>query len=376
MPSLLDDLRGGDPEARASALEHAILQGLSLRPDDALVPRLARAYGELSVALLAAEEQGTTPSGLWGEGDGASARRAVWGLIYGARTFELGLRFWAAFGKPGRCVELGSGWGPFGLAAAVAASARVELVDASAEALQLGSRIFGAAGLDTPACAAGEVTPERVPRGTELVALPFSLGELMRVHPDPTEHGARFLQACVERLAPDGVLLAIEAGTRISARRLQAVRDRLVEAGAAVLGPCKGHMACPSLLEPADWCHFTWPAAPGPLARRIADAAGRRWQEVHFSWLALRRGPRIKHAPGDLRVFDVRTAGRGKVELRGCGAAGFVRLTALERNEEAVAALRSLGPSAEVTLDLEHVQRKGDGLRVVSSNALTRSTAL
>jgi hypothetical protein len=376
MRSLLDELRGGAPEARAGALERAILEGLALRPDDSLVPQLARAYGELSAALLAAEELGTTPSGLWGEGEGASARRAVWGLIYGARTFELGLRFWSRFGQPGRCVELGSGWGPFGLAAAVAGGARVELFDASAEALHLGGRIFRAAGLETPACTAGAVTPERVPRGTDLVALPFSLGELVRVHPDPLEHGARFLEACIERLAPDGVLLAIEAGTRISARRLQAVRDRLVQAGVAVLGPCMGQMPCPSLLEPADWCHFTWPASPGPLARRIADAAGRRWQEVHFSWLALRRGPRVSHADGDLRVFDIRPSGRGKIELRGCGVAGLVKLTALERHQDTVAALRSLDPSSTVSLNLDQTQRKGDGLRVLSPDALTRSAPL
>ncbi|MBM4368556.1 MAG: hypothetical protein FJ102_20235, partial [Deltaproteobacteria bacterium] len=56
-----------------------------------------------------------------------------------------------------------------------------------------------------------------------------------------------------------GLVLVVEPALRDCARRLQAVRDRLVTAGVPVLAPCPHDAPCPMLRRDTDWCHDDLP---------------------------------------------------------------------------------------------------------------------
>lgn len=354
-------LRSDDPDRRGEAFETLVLGALELSEVD--LDELAAAYAFLSEALLARAP--TTASGQ------IAAERArfsethllgVWGLVYGWRTFEVARRLLdEARPEPGRCVEIGSGWGPYGLQAALRGF-EVELVELSGPALELGARIFRAVGVPAPKRIRRGPSREDV-RDASLVALPFSLWELQPAE-DPSR-AAAWLEGLLDHALPSTQLHVVEAGSKPAARALQATRDLLAPKG-LIAGPCRGAPACPKLRRD-DWCHFTWPSRPGPLTRRIADRAGRRWQQIHASWLLIGRGLEPR---GQYRVMDSRLRGKAKVAMEACGPEGLVQLTGLRRNRDVIDAIEGLEAAARIDLDPDLLVKKGDGYRVMSPEAI------
>lgn len=357
------------------ALEAALCPILGVGAEGLSEEELAAAYTELSEALIEAEDEGG-PSGVLGRSGGTGrarrAARAVWALVYGARTFRVAQALLRAQAPgTGRFYELGSGWGPFGLAAALAGASPVHLVDVAPEGLEESSALFEALGAGAPSVAVGDARGV-VPSGAGGVALPFSLREMVRREADPVRAAVRLLARWVDTLAPGGRVYVVEAGTRRSARFLQEVRDA-VAPQAEILAPCTGAARCPLLADPHDWCHFTWSLPLGPTAGRIAERAGRRSREQHFSWLVLgRRGEPREQAPEALRVLEVRPRGRPKLEARLCGPEGLVVVTALQRSKDAHRLLEGLRPGELVGLARDALLEKGDGLRLDRAEHLTR----
>ena len=71
-------------------------------------------------------------------------------------------------------------------------------------------------------------------------------------------HTELALRDLIDRSA---VVVIVEPGHRIIARRLSQLRDAL-RGKFRIIAPCTHHAACPALLKASDWCHFF--AAPPP----------------------------------------------------------------------------------------------------------------
>jgi hypothetical protein len=367
--SRLIALGGEDPAARAVAFETCTLEALSISETNRPWERWAAVYARASAKLAASEERGEFETASSGWLDAASSvsdprdHDAVWGLIYAARTFQIGVEILRAYpAPPGRFIELGAGWGPFALAAAASGhQGPFELADLSEGRLRRAERLFASAGAAAPVLRIGDVRSQQV-GPCSAIAAPFSFGELSPRTVGARED-ARRIGAWVDALQPGGRLYLVEPGTRGSSRRLQALRDALVGA-VSVVAPCFGAPRCPLLAGERDWCHFTRRWALGPVGQRIADSARRRWQELHFSWLVLAKQDGIADEQGLARVLENRRLGRGKVGVRVCDRDGAAWVTGLERNASVRDVLSGLEPGAVVEIHRDALERRGDGLRL------------
>jgi hypothetical protein len=366
--SLQQALRSSDPDQRSGAFETLVFETLRLGDTD--LPGIASAYAQLSDAILQ-REAGAASGGLLWRATPAQERThlwAAWALAYGWRTFERAGELLAEFKPPaGLVVELGSGWGPFGLRAALLGY-QVRLVDAESANFTLSQSLFQAAGLGDAERRAEPARPSHAV-GASCVAFPYSVWEMADPDGDP-DRTWRWLRSFEEQTSPGGQLHLLEAGTQRSARGLMRLRDRAVQAGASILGPCMGVSSCPRLSDPRDWCHFTQRVRPGPRTRRMFDLARRRWQETHASWLVL--GERTPE-PG-FRLLEIRPRGRAKVEAVFCGPSGLVTTTALQRHRGCFEALAGAEVGARYWLRLEELEPHGDGLRLVATGALSRAS--
>lgn len=386
-------LRSPDEELRCIGFEELVLRALGGARAEIPVARWGAVYADLSRRLTAELnlEDNDGPSALVGRSSGLAARDldAVWGVVYAARTFHVAQEILARYPLgPGSFADLGAGWGPFALAAALSRpDVPVTLVDLSPERLENARRLFEVAGLGAPQLVVGDArTYHATAHGG--VALPYSFGEMLARERSPEESGRRLLQGWTSEMTPGGHVYVLEPGSRGSARRLQAVRDAVAERapGVAIEAPCSGAGHCPRIADARDWCHFTWRAPVGPIARALAAAAERRWQEIHFSWLVLSRGPsrriealepRAPTAPWLAgRLLEVRASAKGKVELRICTRDGELVLIGLRRNTSLVAKVERLRPGARLALDLSRLKRRGDGLRLEDDESFRIESSL
>lgn len=341
------------------AFEGAILQAFGWTASDAPVEGLAAAYRALSEQIHATEALGG-PTGLLKGGDEA-LRAAAWGLIFGYRTFRIANALLDAHPlAPGvKIAELGSGWGPFGLAAAVRGHP-VELVDLAPERLRWSRGIYDAAGAARPQLRCMDLRNLDA-GGFGALALPFSFGELERASGVPGAVDG-LLSDWITAMGPGGRLFLIEPGTHLSGTRLQALRDRL-GSRLKVHAPCPAIERCPMSATPKDWCHFTWNTPTGGITRRVAELAQRHSHQQHFSYLVL--GPfeeRSPHTPA--RLLDRRSLGKGKVGAQICTPTGLLNLTGLTRRPEVSAWFEARQPAEVLDLPTEALVRRGDGWRL------------
>lgn len=347
---------------RAESLESLLLEQLSgpVEPSAA-----AEAYQKLSMALL---ERRNGASGRYGAKDlgvSETALNTVWALIYGARSFHLAQGLLEGLGPLGRTVELGSGWGPFALAAALK-GAPVHLLDASKERLAFGHGLLQQLGLSHSV----ETGDLRQWKGAaDTLILPYVVNEVYG-RQDDVKGAVRQLTAW--RAAGARQILIVEPGDQISVGFLGALREGVIKAGLRVAAPCAQNGACPLTTLPRQWCHFTWPSALGPVGRQIADLAARRWQELHFSYLCI--GDRSSAcavdaardaAPEQGRLLEVRRRGKPAVSLRVCTDSGLADFVVLKRSGALFDKLRSLRPGSELAWRSD-LPMKGDGYRVES----------
>ncbi len=130
------------------------------------------------------------------------------------------------------------------------------------------------------------------------------------------------------------VLLVIEPGTPAGSRRILALRDRLLAAGAHVIAPCPADLPCP-LREP-DWCHFSVRLARS-RDHKLLKGAEAPFEDEKFSYVALQRMPL---PAGDARVLAPPRVGKVEIAAKLCTPGGLVFETIVRRNKPGYAAAR------------------------------------
>ena len=113
-------------------------------------------------------------------------------------------------------------------------------------------------------------------------------------------------------------LLIIEPGTPAGYRRIIALRQRLIAAGAHVAAPCPHDGQCP-LMAP-DWCHFTQ-RLPRSRAHKQLKSAELPFEDEKFSYVALTRAPAALHLS---RVLAQPVMTKVEVTAKLCTSGGLV----------------------------------------------------
>jgi ribosomal protein RSM22 (predicted rRNA methylase) len=107
-------------------------------------------------------------------------------------------------------------------------------------------------------------------------------------------------------------LVVVEPGTPAGWRRILAVRQQLIQAGAAIPAPCPHAQPCP-LLEP-DWCHFARRVARSRI-HRLAKGGDVPFEDEKYIFVAATRLP-VASQPA--RVLAPPRQSKGRVELKLC----------------------------------------------------------
>ncbi|HAX37697.1 MAG TPA: hypothetical protein DD477_07825 [Spirochaetaceae bacterium] len=144
-------------------------------------------------------------------------------------------------------------------------------------------------------CQVLDLETNSLPNGSfDLIAFGHSLNEIAAGQPDAPERRLRLLELAVERLAPGGILIMLEPALLQTSRALIGLRDRLVDRGLELLGPCTTAASCPALQQGENQtCHeeFSWTMPP--LVATLAAKAGLDRGRVKLCWFAFRR-PALK----------------------------------------------------------------------------------
>jgi|GEM_PF-729001 len=167
--------------------------------------------------------------------------------------------------------------------------------------------------------------------GFDLVVLANVLNEMG----DPRKGIAarqEVVEAALQRLSPDGVLLIVEPATQVHSRALMRLRDELVadvdSHGADVLAPCpSGVESCPMMQGGRDWCHADLPVERTPMWTKLETEAKIGTDTLKTSFLLL--GRNAPSASSGVRLVGGVMRGRGAPEGRyACSPAGLVTLQA------------------------------------------------
>ncbi len=133
-------------------------------------------------------------------------------------------------------------------------------------------------------------------------------------------------------------LIVVEPGTTEGWKRVLAVRDQLIGAGAHILAPCPHATACP--LSAPDWCHFSARIARSRLHRE-AKGGSVPWEDEKFIYLAVSRHPSAQRVS---RILAPPQVSKAAVMLKLCDSDGIlVERTIARRDGVAFKAARKLG---------------------------------
>ena len=341
--------------------EDAIVAALQLEVDADRLQEWAEAYQTLLQSLTVDRARGLrhkTSAALRGNG-----MDAVRGLVHGGKTFRIAASLLHAYPAPeGPMIEIGAGWGPFALDAAGQAHQPIMLIEKSKRMLAYAQKAFAAAAYAPPKTIARDLKESITYRNYSAFAAPFVLNDLLfDLHDGEKDAAAlRYLRRWMGCLRKGGRLYLLEPGTQEAARLVHRLRDQLKQ-DYRIIGPCTHTAACPMNDRPRDWCHFTLRLPTGPLARRIAELASRRFQEVHFSWLVLENNKPEARDLKTHRVLDVRRNDKNKLKLVTCSEAGHHHLVAQKRDKDVFRAIKDHQPGDVVRIDLEQLVQKGVG---------------
>ncbi len=241
------------------------------------------------------------------------------------------LRALPAPAVPRHVLDVGAGSGASALAWLAAGAKKVTLVERSAKALALATKLHAGRAVEMrpqslfDTSAFGEVTH---------LSAAFVVGELT----DDTD-----LPALFKKLAPNALhTVLVDAGDHPRARRLQHLRDALVlDAAVVVHGPCPHREPCPALLRERDWCHDRVDKTLPPRLARFARNVGRDDAAMSLSWLAFGQGSGGTIAPGIVVIGEPR-AEKGRVRVPVCGPGGLRFLQVLKRDKPAWRAAEDL----------------------------------
>jgi hypothetical protein len=232
-------------------------------------------------------------------------------------------------------VDVGAGSGASALAWLCAGAKHVSLIERSGASIELARKLLDGRAFSTTKGLAADAPAN--PAAT-LVSSAFTIGEW----PDDVD-----VRAAFARLAPRARdVVVVDAGDRPRARRLQHLRDELVQdAGVVVYGPCGHRDPCPALVRERDWCHDRVEKGLPPALARFAEHVGRDDRWMSLSYLAWGTGT----ATAAAAVVVIGDPGKEKGRVRApiCGPAGLRFLQALKRDRAAF----------DVVVDLERGAR-------------------
>ncbi len=264
-----------------------------------------------------------------------------------------------------RVLDLGAGLGASSLAVAtfakrneVASRVEVRAVERDERALDVLAHLAARCGREGLARITTPVVLEPVrgdlerlrppPRAPDLVLFGFSLNELFLGAADPIVARAELLCEAASWLAPGGAVVVLEPALKGVSRDLQRVREMVIAKDIHVFAPCTHRGACPLLERERDWCHEDLPLALPERLAVTARAAGLRWEGLSYSYLVLRAAGAVSAGH---RVVGGPVASKGKTEWQLCGGGGLVRLTALDRERDALQAQIPAGRGTLVRLE-------------------------
>lgn len=213
--------------------------------------------------------------------------------------------------QPRSILDIGAGPGTATWAAASMWESMTDarLIEASPAIRSVGERLASALPLQRVSWLAqrvGDGLPEQMPG--DLVVMAYVLDEL--------EPAAR--APLIARLwaLTAGTLVVVEPGTTEGWKRILALRDQLIGAGAHILAPCPHAKTCP--LAAPDWCHFSARVARSRLHRQ-AKGGSVPWEDEKFIYLAASRQAPATRPP---RVLAPPRALKSGVEFKLCLADG------------------------------------------------------
>lgn len=267
--------------------------------------------------------------------------------------------------RPRTVLDAGSGPGPLAFACLDAGATEVVAADRSAAALALVRELAADAGEGIATRSWNALSGDPLPEGrVDLLALGHVLNELWAGQSDAAARRAGLVERAFARVKPGGSLLIVEPALRETSRALLEVRDRLVEAGHAVLSPCLWRGRCPALLKPSDWCHAERAWEPPPLVQEIGRAAGLRKEALKMTYLLLApKGESWAEPPsGSLfRIVSEPLASKGRQRYIGCGPQGRVGLALQDKHlNDSNRAFASLARGDVIAI--EGTAERGDGL--------------
>ena len=311
--AILLDLSSSESAVRAAALEEAILGSVGADASSVDVRRLGRVYRQLSEAVLATSETEGRSTGDLGS-DSDELLDLVWGLVYGARSFQIISLILDSYGVHGSLVDLGGGWGPGALWSAVRGQDAL-VVERSKSRASFGRGLFDYLGL--PVNWAIRAPARLDLRGIRLALWSYSLREMVS---GPKEACSVVVES-LQQMGPGSRAVVLESGARSGSSFVMKLRDELTHRPTVeVIAPCRASGLCP-MEQIGDWCHFTWRLSIGPVGQRIAASAGRKAHEAHVSWLVIGLGRQAKTV-GD-RVIGVRERGKQGLVASLCSPEGL-----------------------------------------------------
>lgn len=176
---------------------------------------------------------------------------------------------------------------------------KIVLIEASAEAIELGKRLAEAApyaALREADWRRGSLAHCEIPEA-ELGVFSYVLNEL--------EEPQKLVERAWERFS---VLVLIEPGTPKGFGIVRVMRERLLEMGAWIAAPCPHRLACPS-----DWCHFAARVERSRLHRQLKEGA-LGYEDEKFSYLIASKTA-VPHAPSRIVRHPQKLSGHVRLSL-------------------------------------------------------------
>jgi ribosomal protein RSM22 (predicted rRNA methylase) len=219
--------------------------------------------------------------------------------------------------QPRTLVDVGAGTGAAAWAAADVWPTidEVTLLEQSAAAIDLGSRIMANSGRGALQSARwrlwrlSTIEPDAVAADVAIAA--YVLGEL-------TELQQSGLVGLLVMSAP--TIVVVEPGTPAGYARIISARNALINNGFTIAAPCPHQLSCP-MLERGDWCHFAERLERSHL-HRVAKASELSYEDEKYSYVVATREHVRQSAARIVRHPQLR---KGLVSLQLCDASGAAR---------------------------------------------------
>ncbi|MDP2344937.1 MAG: small ribosomal subunit Rsm22 family protein [Deltaproteobacteria bacterium] len=253
-------------------------------------------------------------------------------------------------------VDVGAGSGASALAWLFAGARHVSLIERSGASIDLARKLLDGRAFTTTKAPAAVAPPNLE---ATIATSAFTVGEFS----DDVD-----VRALFTRLAPKARdVVVVDAGDRPRARRLQRLRDELVQdAGVVVYGPCGHRDPCPALTRKRDWCHDRVEKGLPPALAKFASHVGRDDRWMSLSYLAWGRGTATS-APAVVVIGEPGKE-KGRVRAPICGPAGLRFLQALKRDRAAFDVVAGLERGARLPVPGD---AEGDTWHVADPAVLT-----